>query len=119
MSKVLEKQRKRIKRKISIRKKITGTPERPRMSIYKSNKYIYVQVIDDIAGNTLVSVNNMQKEFSSIKSNVAEASKLGKAIAKKLTEKKISTVVFDRNGFAFHGVVKAVADGAREAGIKF
>ncbi len=115
--KLVRKNAKRAKRKMSIRKKISGTPARPRLSIYKSNKFIYVQVIDDMAGNTLVSVSNCQKEFNSIKSTVAEAGKLGEALGAKLKEKKIDTVVFDRNGYRYHGVVKAIADGARSTGI--
>lgn len=118
MSRLDQKNKKRVKRKMSIRKKISGTSDRPRMTIFKSNKYIYIQVIDDLAANTLVSVSNSQKEFSSIKSTVAEAPKLGEAIGAKLAEKKIKSVVFDRNGYRYHGVVKAVADGARKAGIE-
>lgn len=118
MSDVERKNAKRAKRKKSIRKKISGTPVRPRMSIFKSNKYIYIQVIDDLAENTLVSVSNTQKEFSSMKSTMEDAVKLGEAIAAKLKEKKITSVVFDRNGYRYHGIVKAIADGARSAGIE-
>lgn len=118
MSRLDQKRKKRLRRKFSIRKKIIGTPERPRLTIFKSNKYIYVQVIDDEAGNTLVSISNSQKDFSSIKSNATDAPKLGEAIGAKLAEIKVKSVVFDRNGYRYHGVVKAVADGVRKAGVE-
>lgn len=117
MTKIEEKNKKRARRKMSIRNKISGTADRPRMSIFKSNKYVYIQVIDDVSQTTVAAVNNEQKDFKSIKSTVAEAGKLGEAIATKLKEKNISAVVFDRNGYRYHGVVKAVADGARNGGI--
>lgn len=119
MSRIEEKNQKRIRRKMSIRKKISGTAECPRMSIFKSNKFVYVQVIDDVTGTTLAAVNNNQKDLKTVKSTVAEAGKIGEAIAAKLKEKNIQTVVFDRNGYRYHGVVKAVADAARNAGIVF
>ena len=106
----------RNKIKTRIRGKISGTPERPRMSVFRSNKGIYVQIIDDIAGNTLVAASSKGLEGGT-KTEVA--AKVGAAIAKKAMEKGITQVVFDRNGYLFHGRVKSLADAAREAGLKF
>ena len=106
----------RNKIKTRIRGKISGTAERPRMSVFRSNKGIYVQVIDDLAGPTLVAASSKGLEGGT-KSEVA--AKVGAAIAKKALEKGITTVVFDRNGYLFHGRVKSLADAAREAGLKF
>lgn len=109
----------RKRRKLRVRKRIYGTAERPRMSVFKSNKHLYVQVIDDSTGKTLVSVSNLEKEFSTLSNTVQDAGKIGEAIGDRLKKAKISTVLFDRNGFLYHGVVKAVAEGARKAGIVF
>ena len=106
----------RNKIKTRIRGKISGTAERPRMSVFRSNKGIYVQVIDDLAGSTRVAASSKGLEGGT-KSEVA--AKVGAAIAKKALEKGITTVVFDRNGYLFHGRVKSLADAAREAGLKF
>ena len=106
----------RNKIKTRIRGKISGTPERPRMSVFRSNKGIYVQIIDDIAGNTLVATSSKGLEGGT-KTEVA--AKVGADIAKKALDKGISQVVFDRNGYLFHGRVKSLADAAREAGLKF
>ena len=106
----------RNKIKTRIRGKISGTAERPRMSVFRSNKGIYVQVIDDLNGNTLVAASSKGLEGGT-KSEVA--AKVGAAIAKKALEAGITTVVFDRNGYLFHGRVKSLADAAREAGLKF
>lgn len=119
MKKLIEMQKRRVRRKRSIRGKISGTPERPRLTVYKSNMYIYAQAIDDQAGVTLAVASNKEKEFSSIKSNVAGAAQLGEIIGKRLKEKNVENVVFDRNGYIFHGKVKALADGARKAGLVF
>ncbi len=119
MNNTIKKQKRRLKRKKSIRKNISGTAARPRMSVYRSNKRIYVQVIDDIAGTTLVSASNLEKENSSLKLNVEDAEKVGALIGKRLKAKKIESVIFDRNGYLYHGIVKAVAEGARKAGIRF
>lgn len=106
------------KRKIRfrIRRKINGTPELPRLAVYKSNKYIYCQIIDDVNGKTLASASS--KEFEGTAS-VESAAKVGKMIAEKAGSKNISKVVFDRGGNIFHGRVKALADAAREGGLKF
>ncbi len=119
MNKIVDKNRKLNKRKAHIRKSISGTPERPRMTVFRSNLHMYVQVIDDVAGNTLASASTVEAELKGLKNNVSDAAKLGEAIGKRLIEKNINTVVFDRNGYAYHGIVKAIADGARAAGVKF
>ena len=114
-----DKNRKRVHRKIHIRKSVYGTAERPRMSVTRSNKNLSVQVINDDEGKTLASISTMEKEFASLKSNIDGAAKLGEALGARLKDKKITKVVFDRNGYLYHGVVKALADGARKAGIEF
>ncbi|MDE7462293.1 MAG: 50S ribosomal protein L18 [Muribaculaceae bacterium] len=106
----------RNKIKTRIRGKISGTAERPRMSVFRSNKGIYVQVIDDLAGTTLVAASSKGLEGGT---KIEVAAKVGAEIAKKALEKGITTVVFDRNGYLFHGRVKSLADAAREAGLKF
>jgi large subunit ribosomal protein L18 len=119
IKKLVEKDRKRFKRKIHIRKRIVGTPERPRMSVFKSNRSMYVQVIDDSVGNTIASVSTLEKDLKDIKRDIEGAGKLGEAMGKRLLEKNVKSVVFDRNGYLYHGIVKAIADGARKAGIEF
>ena len=106
----------RIKIKFRIRKRISGTAERPRMSVFRSNKQIYVQVIDDLAGRTLVSASSLGMETMP---KCEQAAKVGELIAKKAVEAGISKVVFDRNGYLYHGRVKELAEGAREGGLKF
>ena len=106
----------RNKIKTRIRGKISGTPERPRMSVFRSNKGIYVQIIDDLAGNTLVAASSKGLEGGT-KTEVA--AKVGAEIAKKALDKGITQGVFDRNGYLFHGRVTSLADAAREAGLKF
>jgi large subunit ribosomal protein L18 len=117
--KLLEKDRKRLKRKVHIRKRVSGTPERPRMTVFKSNRSLYIQVIDDVAGNTLASASTLEKDLKGTRPTVESASKLGEIMGKRLLEKNINTVVFDRNGYLYHGVIKAMADGARKAGVQF
>ncbi len=114
-----DKNRKRLKRKVHIRKRVYGTSERPRMTVFRSNCNLYMQVIDDTVGKTLASISTLEKEFSSLKPNIEGAAKLGEAMGSRLKEKNITSVVFDRNGYLYHGVVKALADGARKAGIEF
>ena len=89
------------------------------MSVFRSNAHIYVQVIDDSKGHTIVSASSVEKELKELKNTVEDGAKLGEIVGKRLLEKKIDTVVFDRNGYLFHGVVKSIADGARKAGVKF
>jgi len=103
---------------IRIRKKLSGTAERPRLAVFRSIKHIYVQVIDDRAGVTLVSASSAEKGGPN-GGNVAGAQAIGKLVAERAKEKGISAVVFDRGGFLYHGRVKALADAAREAGLKF
>jgi large subunit ribosomal protein L18 len=119
LRKMLEKDRKRQKRKIHIRKNLSGTADRPRLSVTRSNKALYMQVIDDIKGHTLVSVSTLEKELRAIKPTVEGAGQLGEEMGKRLLEKNIKTVIFDRNGYLYHGLVKAMAEGARKAGVQF
>ena len=117
-----KKQAGRLRRKRSIRKRISGTGERPRLSVFRSNKHIYCQVIDDVSGVTLASVSTQTatlKAAAEGKDKTELAGLVGQAIAEQCKEKNIETVVFDRNGFIYHGRVKAVAEGAREGGLKF
>lgn len=109
--------RARIKK--SIRKKIQGTAERPRLCVYRSNKEVYVQVIDDLSGKTLMSASSKDKDFSVEGNKVDVAVEVGKSLAEKATKAGIEQVVFDRNGYLYHGRVKALAEGAREGGLKF
>ncbi len=112
----------RIKRKRRIRKKVRGTTERPRLSVFRSAKHIYAQLIDDTCGVTLVSASTMEKSFvrpDELKGKVAAAKQVGKLIGERAASKGIKKIVFDRNGFLYHGRVKAVAEGAREAGLEF
>lgn len=117
--KLNDKQRKRLHRKIHIRKSIYGTAERPRMTVFKSGRNLYVQVINDDEGKTLASISTLEKDFVSLKANVDGATKLGEALGSRLKEKNITTVVFDRNGYLYHGVIKALADATRATGIVF
>lgn len=103
-----------------IRKRVSGSANKPRMSVYRSNKEIYVQLIDDENNQTLTSASSREKDIAAQSGNKVDKSKLvGEAIARKSTELGISEVVFDRNGYLYHGRVKAVAEGAREGGLKF
>jgi len=119
LQKMLEKDRKRLRRKVHIRKRVSGTSERPRMTVTKSNRRLSVQVIDDIKGHTLVSASSLEKDLKDIKVTVAGAGQLGEIVGKRLLERNIKTIVFDRNGYLYHGIVKALADGTRKAGINF
>jgi large subunit ribosomal protein L18 len=119
MRKIIDIRRRRLKRKASIRKKIHGTPERPRMTVYKSNSYTYVQAVDDVSGTTVAAASNLEKDHRDIANKVPALGQLGALIAERLKAKKITTVVFDRNGYRYHGKVKAIAEGARKAGISF
>ena len=109
----------RVRRHLRVRKKISGTAERPRLAVYRSEKNIYAQVIDDVVGNTLVAVSSLDKNFEGLGSNKAAAKIVGKLIAEKAIEKGINEVVFDRGGYIYHGRVQELAEGAREAGLKF
>ncbi len=108
-------------RKIRIRKKIAGTAERPRLVVFRSNTHIYAQIVDDTAGKSLAAASTLvlAKTEAGLHCTVEGATRVGKEIARLAKEKNISKVVFDRNGYLYHGRVKAVADGAREAGLEF
>jgi large subunit ribosomal protein L18 len=108
----------RRKKKVRIRKSVTGSDERPRLSIFKSVRHVYAQVIDDQSGRTLVAASTLEKELEG-KSGKDAAAAVGSTVAQRAKEKNIETVVFDRNGYLYHGRVKALADAAREAGLKF
>jgi len=109
----------RKKRHVRVRTKISGTAERPRLNVFRSNKNIYAQLIDDVAGVTLVSASTQENGFEGVGSNVAAATKIGETIAKRAAEKNITAVVFDRGGYLYHGRVKALAEAARENGLEF
>lgn len=115
--------KRRLRIKSTIKKKIYGTTERPRLSVYRSLNEIYGQIVDDTAGKTLVALSSNSKEIkeeiAAAKTKVQKSVVVGKLLAKKAIEKKIESVVFDRNGYLYHGRVKALADGAREGGLKF
>lgn len=112
----------RLRRKKSIRKKVSGTTERPRMSVFRSGRHIYAQIINDESGRTLLAASTLSPELrENLKGlkKIAQAKKVGELLARKCLEAKIEKIVFDRNGFIYHGRVQALADGAREAGLKF
>ena len=112
------KRRRWLRRKQRIRARIHGNAERPRLSVYKSNCFTYVQVIDDSCGRTLVSASNREAELSEAGNTIAGVGRLGLTVGQRLRERGISEVVFDRNGYPYHGRVRSLADGVREAGIK-
>lgn len=109
----------RQRRHIRVRRKISGTAECPRLCVCRTNKNLFVQVIDDVAGKTLASASTLDKEIKIKHSNKEAAKEVGALIAKRAIEKNIETVVFDRGGYIYHGVVKELADAAREGGLKF
>jgi len=112
----------RVKKHLKIRNRFTGTPERPRLAVFRSNNHIYAQIIDDTVGMTLVAASTLEKDVKAevTKTNdVAAAAYLGTVVAKKALEKGIKSVVFDRGGFIYQGKIKALADAAREAGLEF
>ena len=109
----------RIKRHQRVRGKISGTPERPRLSVFRSENNIYAQIIDDVAQCTLCSASTVEKGFEGTGGNIEAAAKVGKTLAERALAKGIEEVVFDRGGYIYHGRVQALADGAREGGLKF
>ena len=116
----MKKQTLRLRRKAHIRKKVEGSQQRPRLSVYRSLNHIYVQVIDDVSGKTLAAASTLSPELKDGKGKKKEKAKeVGKLVAKKCQEAQIAAVVFDRNGFMYHGRIAAVAEGAREGGLKF
>lgn len=119
---MITKNSKNAKRKVRqtrVRKKITGTPERPRLNVYRSNKNIYAQIIDDVNGKTLVSASTLEKDFAENGGNKEGAKLVGKAIGERALKAGIENVVFDRAGYIYHGRVKELSEAAREAGLKF
>ena len=119
MVKKTDRKMERTRRHISVRRKISGTAERPRLCVYRSNTNLYVQIIDDVTGNTLVSASTLDKEVKTKHANKEAAKELGLLISKKAEAKNIKTVVFDRGGYIYHGVVKELAEAAREGGLNF
>ena len=114
----INKEKRRLKIRKSIRSKISGTKERPRVSVFKSNKAIYSQIIDDMSGNTLVSCSSVDiKKFG--KNNIESSKEVGIKLAEKAKKEGIKKVLFDRGGYVYHGKIKSVADGAREGGLIF
>ena len=112
-----KKEQRRLRIKRSIRKKVTGTQSRPRLSVFRSNKRIYAQIIDDVDGKTLANASSLDVEGG--KNNTESANAVGKLLAEKASANGVSSVIFDRNGYLYHGRVKALAEGAREGGLKF
>lgn len=119
MVKKFDRNAQRLKRHVRVRAKISGTPERPRLNVFRSNANIYAQIIDDINGVTLVSASTLEKSFEGAAGNAEAAKKIGQMIAERAKEKGITEVVFDRGGYVFHGRVAALAEGAREGGLAF
>ena len=109
----------RLKRHVRVRGKISGTPERPRLNVFRSNAHIYAQIIDDVNGVTLVSANTLEKEVEGATGNCEAAKKVGAVLAERAKAQGIEVVVFDRGGYIFHGRVAALAEGARENGLQF
>lgn len=107
------------RRHLRIRKKIHGTAERPRLAVFRSEKNIYAQIIDDVVGKTLVAASSLDKDFEGNGSNKEAAKKVGEMVAKKAIEKGIKSVVFDRGGYIYHGRIEELAAGAREGGLEF
>ncbi len=115
----IDKKAMRLKRHVRVRGKISGTPERPRLNVFRSNANIYAQIIDDVNGVTLVSASTLDKDFEGAAGNCEAAKKVGQVIAERAKAKGIEEVVFDRGGYVYHGRVAALAEGARENGLKF
>lgn len=119
MVKKLDRAEARAKRQRRVRAKISGTPECPRLNVFRSAKHIYAQIIDDVNGVTLAAASSLNKDFEESGSNKEAARKVGQMIAKNATAKGVSEVVFDRAGYLYHGRIQELADGAREGGLKF
>ena len=119
MIKYFDKNAQRKKRHVRVRGKISGTPERPRLSVFRSNANIYAQIIDDVNGVTLASASTLEKEFEGATGNKEAAKKVGKTLAERAKAKGIAAVVFDRSGYIYHGRVAELAEGARDGGLEF
>jgi large subunit ribosomal protein L18 len=116
----LTKNEKRLRIKSRVRKVVSGTEDRPRLSVFRSNKEIYAQIVDDVNGKTIIAASSRDKDISSVKGNKIEiAALVGKSIAEKALKAGVDTISFDRGGFLYHGRVKSLAEGAREGGLKF
>jgi large subunit ribosomal protein L18 len=114
-----DKNKTRQKRHLRVRNRVFGTAERPRLNVFRSLKHVYAQIVDDTKGHTLVAASSVEKDFGGYGGNVEAAKKVGAAVAKKALEKGITEVVFDRGGYIYHGRVAALAQAARDAGLKF
>ncbi|PIE04265.1 MAG: 50S ribosomal protein L18 [Spirochaetales bacterium] len=119
MDRLSDKRRKRVQRKRRVRGKLAGTAMCPRLTVFKSHKNISVQAIDDENGRTIAAASTMEKALDGVKRSVEGGKTVGKTIAERLQAAKVKAVIFDRNGYRYHGIVKAVADGARESGLEF
>ena len=119
MVKNVNKKAMRLHRHVRVRGKVSGTPERPRLNVFRSNANIYAQIIDDVNGVTLVSANTLEKEFEGATGNCEAAKKVGQVLAERAKAKGIDKVVFDRGGYLYHGRIAALAEGARENGLEF
>jgi len=122
MASLNKKRAARLKRKKRIRKKLSGTAERPRLTVFRSSRHIYAQAIDDTCGHTIASASTLEREIEpdpKLQGKVSSAGMTGKILAERIMSKGIKEVVFDRNGFRYHGRIKAVSDSARQAGLKF
>lgn len=108
-----------IQRKARVRAKVLGSSDRPRLSVFRSNRYLYAQIIDDAKGKTLFSASSREKGLATPKTTIEKAAKVGEALAKKATKAKIKKVTFDRSGYKYHGIIKALAEGARKGGLEF
>ena len=119
MVKKTDRKMERTRRHIRVRRKVSGTAQRPRLCVYRSNTNLYVQIIDDVEAKTIISASTLDKEIKTKYANKVAAKELGTLIAKKASDRKIETVVFDRGGYIYHGVVKELAEAARAGGLKF
>ena len=119
MIKIINKKANRVKRHVRVRAKISGTPDCPRLNVFRSAKHIYAQLIDDTKGVTLCSASTLEKGFEGFGGNAEAAKKVGQTLAERAKEKGINDVVFDRSGYVYHGRVAALAEGAREGGLNF
>ena len=119
MVKKFNSNKQRLKRHMRVRASISGTPETPRLNVFRSSKHIYAQLIDDVHGVTLAAAGSNEKDFGKCTGNAEEAKKVGEMIAQRAKDKGIEKIVFDRGGYLYHGRVKALADAAREGGLKF
>ena len=119
MIKKIDRKAERERRHARVRNKVSGTADRPRLCVFRSNSNLYAQIIDDVAGNTLVQASTLDKEVKTKLSNKEAAKEVGSLVAKRALEKNIKEVVFDRGGYIYHGVIKELAEAAREGGLKF